>query len=57
MPAEGAARKAGAGYEGWLIAFGEEAWSVDRATKRSPSLARAQAALQRVAERVMGGRA
>ena len=40
VPAPGMSRKAGAGYEGWLIAAAA-GWSLERAIANSPSLARA----------------
>jgi hypothetical protein len=40
VPTPGMSRKAGPGYEGWLI-VASAAWSVDRAIANSPSLARA----------------
>ena len=49
VPTAGMTRKAGRGYEGWLIELGREKWRVDVAVKRSPSLARARNALSALA--------
>jgi hypothetical protein len=48
VPKEGAQRRTGIGYDRWVIAFGVKDWSVERAMKRSPSLARSVAALKRM---------
>ncbi len=47
VPRPGVSRKAGPDYERWLLE-GAEKWSIDRAMARSPSLARAHAALGRL---------
>jgi hypothetical protein len=48
LPARGSTAKVGPLYEATVIEFGERAWSLERAAKRSPSLRRARAALRKL---------
>jgi hypothetical protein len=49
LPSPGAAVSVGPLYEATLIEFGERAWDLARAARRSPSLQRARRALKRLA--------
>jgi len=48
VPATGVSRKAGPGYEAWLIDFGTHHWNIERAQRSSESLRRAAIALKRL---------
>lgn len=48
LPQRGASRRAGPGYEGLIIKYGERHWRADVARARSPSLDRAVKALERL---------
>jgi hypothetical protein len=50
LPQRGASRRAGPGYEGRIIEYGEKLWRPDVARGKSPSLDRAIRALERLHE-------
>lgn len=54
LPAAGASRKAGPGYEARLIEFGTEHWRLREAQKRCPSLQRCLQALRQLQEALAG---